>query len=418
MPGKSSRALLFAAVAVMQGCAFFTSNKPAATGSGTIKIGLVGSFSGSNAGNGDTILNAANMALAKINTAGVLAGQKLEIIKGDDKSDPDTAATVAQQLIGQGAVAFIGPNSSGVAKKMLETTAKPGKVAMISPSATSPDFSDPSKIDSGGYFFRTVPSDALQGKVLANKATALGYKSLAVIHVENPYGTGLTNVLTTSFKATGGTVLDLKYPEISDPQAQAAYDYAALVKQALAANPSAIVLVAYPSEGSIVINEWLRAGQKRDLPWMFTDATDRQDFVDNIKDKSAVENKFGTAPLTDPKFVELYSAQFNKADPGFDGGAAYDALCLIALAIENGKAATAASIRDNLRKVSGPAGTAFQPDNIAAALAAAKAGTAVNYEGWSGPVDLDEHGDVTSGKYVIWSVKGGKVANTTEVLSP
>jgi hypothetical protein len=33
-------------------------------------------------------------------------------------------------------------------------------------------------------------------------------------------------------------------------------------------------------------------------------------------------------------------------------------------------------------------------------------------------VDLDEHGDVTSGKYVIWNIKGGKVANTTEVLSP
>jgi branched-chain amino acid transport system substrate-binding protein len=410
--------LLVAAVAVMQGCAFFTGTKPGnTTGSGTIKVGLVGSFSGSNAGNGDTILNAANMALAKINATGVLGGQKIAIINGDDKSDPATAATVAGQLIDQGAVALIGPNSSGVAKEMLEKTAKPRGVAMITPSATSPDFSDATKIDAGGFFFRTVPSDALQGKVLAAKASTLGYKSLAVIHVDNPYGTGLTNVLTASFKAKGGTVLDLKYPEIPDPQAQAAYDYASLVKQALAANPSAIVFAGYPSEGSIVINEWLRTDQKRDLPWMFTDATDRQDFVDNIKDKGAVENKFGTAPLTDPKFVELYTAQY-KADPGFDGGAAYDALALVALAIENGKDATAKGIREHLRGVSGPAGTVFQAGDLDKALAAARAGTPINYEGWSGPVDLDEHGDVTSGKYVIWNIKGGKVANTTEVLSP
>jgi branched-chain amino acid transport system substrate-binding protein len=408
--------LVVAALAALQGCAFFTGPKATTTGA-TIKVGLVGSFSGNNAGNGDTILDAANMALEKINAGGVLGGQKIEIIKGDDKSDPDTAAQVANQLIGQGAVALIGPNSSGVAKKMLLDAAKPKQVPMITPSATSPDFSDPGKIDGGGYFFRTVPSDALQGKVLANKAVALGYKTLAVIQVDNPYGNGLTNVLSTSFKAKGGTVLDIKYDEIPDPQAQAAYDYASRVKQALDGNPNAIVFVGYPGEGSIILNEWQRTGLKKDMAWMFTDATDRQDFVDNVKDKTAVEGKFGTAPLTDPKFVDLYTARY-KADPGFDGGAAYDALCLIALAIETGKAATAASIKANLRLVSGPAGTAFQPDNIAAALAAARAGSLVNYEGWSGPVDLDEHGDVTSGKYVIWNIKGGKVANTTEVLTP
>ncbi|MBC7662218.1 MAG: ABC transporter substrate-binding protein, partial [Caulobacter sp.] len=136
------------------GCAFFKSTASVAVANAdTIKIGFVGSFSGDTAANGKPDLDGINMALAQINATGVLGGRKIQVLRGDDRSDPEQGAPVANALIDQGAVALIGPNSSGIAEKMLEGAAKKRGVVMTSPSATSPAFSDPKQIDTGGYFF-------------------------------------------------------------------------------------------------------------------------------------------------------------------------------------------------------------------------------------------------------------------------
>jgi branched-chain amino acid transport system substrate-binding protein len=417
MAGRNLQSLVLALCVLTQGCAFFAGTKAPQASGDVIKIGFVGSFSGDNQGNGDTVLKAVNMALAQINTVGVLGGRKLQIIQGDDKSDPETGARVSLDLIAQGAVALIGPNSSGVAEKMVLEAAIPKGVPMISPSATSPEFSDPSQVDTKGFFFRTVPSDALQGKVIANRAKGLGYTKLAVIHVDNVYGNGLARVLEQSFGDSSKSI-DLPYPYVADPQKQSSIDFASLVAKALDANPSGVVLVSYLADGSSVINEWIRSGRSRQLPWIFTDATDQQAFVDNIKDKSYVEGKYGTAPATDPEFVKRYMTLYNNLAPGFDGGAGFDALCLIALAIEEGKSATPLSIRDHLRTVSAPPGETITPDTITQGLFDLRAGKKVNFEGWEGSDDLDAHGDVLTGKYVIWNIKGGKVADTQEIVSP
>jgi branched-chain amino acid transport system substrate-binding protein len=417
MAGKNLQSLVLSLCLLTQGCAFFAGAKPAANSGATVKIGFVGSFSGDNAGNGDTVLKAVNMALNQINTVGVLGGRKLQIIQADDKSDPDTGAAVALDLINQGAVALIGPNSSGIAEKIVLKAAVPKGVPMISPSATSPEFSDPTQVDTKGFFFRTVPSDALQGKLIATRAKKLGYTKLAVIHVDNVYGNGLSKVLEQSFGDATKTI-DISYPYVADPQKQSTIDFASVVSKALDAKPSGVVLVSYLADGSSVMNEWIRSGRNKGLPWIFTDATDQQAFVDNIKDKSYVEGKFGTAPATDPEFVKRFMALYSNTSPGFDGGAGFDALCLIALAIEEAKSATPSAIRDHLRTVSAPPGETITPDTITQGLLDVRSGKKVNFEGWEGSDDFDEHGDVLTGKYVIWNVKDGKVADTTEIVSP
>jgi branched-chain amino acid transport system substrate-binding protein len=337
-------------------------------------------------------------------------------MRGDDKSDADTAVAVALDHIAKGAVALVGPNSSALAKRVLLEAAKPKQVAMISPSATSPDFSDPSKIDGGGFFFRTAPSDALQGKVLASRCKAKGYKKIAVIHVDNTYGNGLAGVLEANFGSSDASV-DVKYKDISNPGDQASYDYGAIVGQALAATPDAIVLAGYSSDASLIVNAWQRDGRLPKVPWLFTDSIYRQDFIDNVADKAKLEGMVGTAPYTDPAFVDRFKARF-PGDPGYRGGSTYDALALIGLAIASGKDASAKGIRDHLRGVSGPSGSAVTPDTLDQGLKDAAAGKAVAYTGWVGRIEWDEHGDMSSGKYLIWNVTGGKVGATSEVVTP
>lgn len=414
MPGKHLQAAVLLACALAQGCAFFTGPKaqPAQDG---IKVGFVGSFSGDNAGNGDTVLNGLDMALSQINTVGVLGGHKLTILRGDDKSDPATGAQVANDLISQGAVALIGPNSSGIAEQIILNAAKPHGVPMISPSATSPIFSDPAQVDTGGYFFRTVPSDALQGKLLAERAKQRGYKKLAVIHVVNSYGTGLAKVLEDSFGSDNA--LDVSYPYESDPQKQSAIDYNAVITKAMDFNPDCVVLIAYVADGSNVVNSWLSSGRGKAIPWMFSDATYQKAFIQNVHDQSRMNGFIGTAPATDPTFLNRYRSQY-LTTPSYDSGSGYDALALVALAIEEASAATPQAIRDHLRSVSGPDGDKITPDTILDGLAKLRAKGKVNYEGWEGPDDLDEHGDVTTGKYVIWKIDGDTVTDTSEIISP
>jgi ABC-type branched-subunit amino acid transport system substrate-binding protein len=416
MRSQTSRLVILAAVALTQGCAFFAHPKVPSTDTNTIKIGLIASFSGNNAGSGATLFDAIDMALKQININGVLNGRKIEILRGDDKSDPATAVTVAADEISKGAVALIGPNSSGSAKEVLAKAAKPAGIPMISPNATSPDFSDPAKVDSGGFFFRTAPSDSLQGKVIAQKAKKLGYKKLAVIHTDNTYGNGLASVLEQSFGDASASV-DVSYQFISDPQAQAAFDYTKPLGKVLDAKADAIVLVGFASDASIIINDWILDGRQQNVPWIFTDSTNRQDFIDNVKDKTRLEGKIGTAPYSDPAFVEKFKALYPN-DPGVHGSPAFDAMVLIALAIAQAQSATPAAIRDHLQAVSGPSGTTIGPDDIAKGLTDAAAGKPIAYTGWAGPYNFDARGDMATGKYVIWTSQAGKVTTTSEILSP
>lgn len=411
-------------LAAVQGCAFFTGTKALSskTNNNNIKIGLVASFSGSNAGSGTTLLDSVNMAVDQVNTTGLLGGRYIQLVFGDDKSDPTTAVPVANDLLSQGAVALIGPNSSGSAADVLANVAKPKGLPMISPNASSPDFSDPSKIDGGGCFFRTCPSDSIQGKVIATKAAALGYKKMVVIHTDNSYGVGLANVMEGAFKGQGGTIQkDLVYPYNADPQSQASYDFEnKVVKPALDQNPDAIMLVGYSSDASLIINAWITDGRLPKLKWIFTDATNRQDFIDNVKDKTRLQGQIGTAPYADPAFLTKFRAQFPN-DPGVHGATAYDAMALIALAIAQSGQATPDAIRAHLRAVSGPDGekVGSSPSDLATGLADAAAGKPIAYMGWSGPFNFDEHGDMASGKFQVWTVGAdNKLANTDEVLSP
>ena len=94
------------------------------------------------------------------------------------------------------------------------------------------------------------------------------------------------------------------------------------------------------------------------------------------------------------------------------------AIVLIALAIAQAQQATPGAIRDHLRAVSGPAGEPIGPDAIAQGLGDAAAGKAVAYTGWAGPFNFDEHGDMATSKYAIWTIKNGKNITTSEILTP
>ena len=407
-------ALTAAVCTLTAGCALFAPTKaPGAGGSGAIAIGVLSSFSGTSAANGPTVRNGVQLAVDRLNAAGGVIGRRLELAVGDDRSDRGAAAAVAQDLIARNVVAIVGPNSSSIARETLLGAAVAKGVVVISPAATSPSLTDPSQTDAGGWFFRTVPHDGFQGRVLARKAEAAGHARLAVIHVDSTYGQGLAGSLKAAFEGAGGRTATLvAYPETATPQAS----YADVITKALDARPDAIVLVGYPGEASVMIDEWRLSGRDAAMKWYFADGLQRRSFVENVADARSLEGQLGTAPATSPTFTADYKAAYGE-EPSFAAAAAYDATMLVGLAIEAGTSADRTQIRDHLRAVSA-GGEAVGPADAAAALAAIRAGKDVDYEGYAGRVDLDAHGDVATAAYEIWTVRDRQIVGTGEVLTP
>src|SRR3546814_11658476 len=97
--------------------------------------------------------------------------------------------------------------SSGVSAAILTSVTAPSKVVLISPSSTSPTFTKLAKEGkTGGYWFSTTPSDALQGVAMAKVALDSGFKKVAVLYLNNAYGQGLSSQVAHAFKQMGATL--------------------------------------------------------------------------------------------------------------------------------------------------------------------------------------------------------------------
>ena len=82
----------------------------------------------------------------------------------------------------------------------------------------------------------------------------------------------------------------------------------------------------------------------------------------------------------------------------------YDATVAIALAAEAAGSADGAAIRDQLRNIAGAPGDPIPgtPDGIADALGLLGEGMDIDYQGTSGVLEWDEHGDLRRGYIGIW----------------
>ena len=132
-----------------------------------VKIGVAGPITGANASFGAQLTTGVAQAVADINAAGGILGQKLEVETGDDVSDPKQGVSVANKFVGDGVKFVIGHFNSGVTIPASEVYADNG-VLFITPSATNPKVTDRGLWDA----FRTCGRDDQQGKLWAELALA------------------------------------------------------------------------------------------------------------------------------------------------------------------------------------------------------------------------------------------------------
>ena len=132
----------------------------------------------------------AELAFKEASDSGsLLGGEKISVVRADSTCVDSAAATAAAEgVIAQGVAAIMGADCSGVTGAIASNVAVPNGVVMISPSATSPGLTT---LDDKGYFFRTAPSDARGGQILADITKDRKVKSVAITYTNNDYGKGL-----------------------------------------------------------------------------------------------------------------------------------------------------------------------------------------------------------------------------------
>ena len=361
-----------------------------------IKVGIILGFTGPIESLTPAMRDSAKLAFAEVSASGaLLGGETITPLIGDSTCvDSDAAVAAAELIVSDGAVAIMGADCSGVTGAIVTNVAVPNGITMVSPSATSPGLTS---LADNGLFFRTAPSDAKGGQVLAQVALDRGLTSVAVTYTNNDYGKGLADVFEASFTSGGGTVTAVASHEDGKG------DYSAEVGVLGSAGGDALVVIGYLNQGGKgMIQASLDSGAF-DL-FVLSDGMIGQSIIDDIG--ADLNGSFGTLPGTQSEGATKFAEISGDIDPTAPyAGESYDAAALIALAIEAGGSADRSSIVANIKKVANAPGEQILPGELAKGLAILTGGGDIDYQGAT-DVELSTFGDA-AGSFKEMEVKGG-----------
>ncbi|MPQ93918.1 ABC transporter substrate-binding protein [Thioclava sp. JE_KL1] len=366
-----------------------------------VKMGVLLGFTGPLESLAPPMAQGAEMAIKEVSDSGkLLGGDTVTAVRGDSTCVDAAAATAAgETLVTTDKVAGImGAMCSGATTAVLQNVAMPNGVVMISPSATSPALST---LEDDGLFFRTAPSDARQGEVMADEILEKGIKNVAVTYTNNDYGKGLADSFEKAYKAKGGTVT------ISAAHEDGKGDYSAEVASLASAGGDALVIAGYIDQGgSGILRGALDTGAFE--KFVFPDGMVSQTLEDNFG--SEINGSFGQLPDSAGDGMKTYLGMAEKA--GFDGssaysGGAYDAAALMLLAMQAADSTDPKVYKDKVMEVANGPGEKIYPGELGKALDLIKEGKPVDYEGATA-VNLIGNGEA-AGTFREITIKDDKI---------
>jgi ABC-type branched-subunit amino acid transport system substrate-binding protein len=445
-------ALLVALVTAGGACSTSSSSSAAPlTGddAAPIVIGVSDTLTGGLSGVGIPFQNAVKVAEQYINSLGGVLGRPLRFVVMDDMTDEGAILeqTIAS-LLGQGAVAIIGPNGSGQVS-YLQPMLTEQKVLEVSASATAADLISSDDPLDHHFFFRTCPSDSLQGEAVVDFAVAgpngiggdgggpVACSRMAIVYLSNTYGISMKAVIDAAFpvKSNGGSIVSEQSVDVTVMS-----DYSAIIDGIEAATPDCLVAIVYDDVADAFLQQLDAAITPSPPGWspsffvIGTDGVYTNNFIVNGRLNAAdagsanvANGVYGTSPDSSPPtnnyndFRNLYLAQFSltSGESDLDPYTAneFDAAILLALAIEKaGTATDSTKIRDAYLQIGMVTSNSYGPSQVLDALAAIRRGEDVHYLGASGNLALQSDGNVLAG-YLIWTVVDGRYQTIARITA-
>ncbi|MBM3355179.1 MAG: ABC transporter substrate-binding protein [Betaproteobacteria bacterium] len=370
-----------------------------------VRVGGVLPLTGSMAPITKKIAQAAELAFEHVNQGGGVKGCPVQFILRDDQGQPTVGVDAAKYLVEIERVqAFTGTISSGVTGPIISAITAPSKVVQVTCCSTASPFTLDGR--SQGYFFRTIPTSKTQAYATASETMRRGFKKTAVIYVNTDFGTDMLRFYRAAMARLGGDIaVEVPY---NDNQPS----YRAEVTRALAAKPESLLLVGFPKDAVTIVREWLSLGGTSNVA--LNNSMRTLDFVNGVGARF-VENFFGmdNAQVAGPHvdaFNKSFEEKFKTDSKGPGVHTQYDAVMVIALAMNIAKELNGTAIRDAVRQVHAANGTPVGtgPGEFKKALELIRAGKPVKYHGATGPIEFDRNGDVT-GPALVWKISNGQL---------
>ena len=313
------------------------------------------------------------------------AGGNVRLLTGDSATDPDVAPETVNRLLGEGAHAIVGAAASGVSQSFIQTLYD-AQIPQCSPSNTSPSFSAQ---ENAGFYFRTVPPDQAVALILANIVAADGATNVAIPARADDWGNALAELLAENFDELGVTYEIFSYDEDA-----ASYDPTVAAIEGMGAD--AVVLLSF-AEGAQIIRGLLEAGVPPAAMYG----------SDGIYDPGLATMVDPTNPNVLDGFVVIaaggsdeFSTRLSALTDGnvIYGGQSYDCVMVLALAAQAAGSTDGPAIMEQVHAVTSGGQKCSDYAECAALIAD---GADIDYEGISGPLELDEVGDPGFGRYLI-----------------
>ena len=392
-----------------------------------VEVGLVMELTGPAGQYGQAGAKSVEMAFRDINQAGGVpngegGGCDLVTDTRDSQSQGNVAVDQAQQLVNvKGVPVVIGGIISSVSIPVLTSVTGPAGVVQVSPASSSPTLTALGREGkSGGKFFRTITSDALQGTAAARYALDQGLSELAIIHVNNDFGVNLMREFSAAYEALGGTITSVT------PYNERQASYASEATAAMEGDPDALYLISYPVDGATIARAWISQGGAQ--KFLLNDGMNSTDFIESVGAQFLGEAYGTSSGTTETPSTTYFYENYEAVSEGFapDAPAAdrsYDAGAIVGLAIAKAAndagsagAVTSDMIAEAIPAVLDPDGTpvAAGPDEFGKALEMIAAGEPIRYQGVIGPVQFDEFGDIT-GPFRLWRIEDGEVVTTGQM---
>jgi len=365
-----------------------------------VKIGVILGFTGPIESLTPGMAASGELAMKEVSDSGkFLDGSTVTPVRGDSTCvDSAAASAAAERLITSDKVsAIFGADCSGVTGAILQNVARPNGIVMISPSATSPALSD---AEDDGLFFRTAPSDARQGQVLAEVLTEKGVKSAALTYTNNDYGKGLAESIKSNAEAAGIKIT------IDSSHEDGKGDYSAEVGALAQAGGDVLIVAGYLDQGGKgIIQAALDTGAFE--TFVLPDGMVGDSLPASIGD--GLNGSYGTIAGTDSEGAAIFTKMAEDAGIKIDAyvGESYDASALILLAMQAAGSSNSADFKSKIMDVANAPGEKILPGELGKALELLSEGKDIDYVGATN-VELIGAGE-SAGAFREILVDGGKI---------
>jgi branched-chain amino acid transport system substrate-binding protein len=364
-----------------------------------VKIGVILGYTGPIESLTPDMAAGAELAMKEVNDSGkFMNGMNVVSVRGDSTCiDAAAATSTAERLItSDGVSAIVGADCSGVTTAILQNVAMANGIVMISPSATSPALTT---VEDDGLFFRTAPSDARQGKIVADILMERGFKTAAMTYTNNDYGKGLADSIAANYTAAGGTIT------ISTPHEDGKADYNAEVGSLAQAGGDILIVAGYLDQGGRGIIQASLDNGAFDIFYM-PDGMIGDSLPEAIG--PALNGSIGDVPGTDSPGAATFETM--ASDAGFKAGPfapeSYDAAALIMMAMQKAGSTNSQDFKSHIESIANAPGEKIYPGELGKALDLIASGKDVDYVGASA-VELVNGGE-SAGNYREIEVQNGK----------